>query len=274
MQSDRFFKMHGAGNDFIMIDNRDLRFPGEDADRIRWLCNRHHGVGGDGLVLIEPSGKLAFAMRFFNPDGGQADLCANGARCVARLAHDLGIAGPCMRFETKAGPLRAEILDDGVCIHLPPPGDMRREVVLGDIGFTVSVLNTGVPHVVVFTNSVREMDVVLPGRVIRNHPAFAPHGVNVNFVEYQDALKCLSVRTYERGVEGETLACGTGVIASALLGALTYELTSPVRVCCRHGDVMRVDFRLDEAGAFADVALTGPAEYIFVGSVGGADLAC
>ena len=262
-----FWKMHGAGNDFILVDDRHLTFPAADAAWLAALSARRTGVGCEGVILIQPSDKADFRMRFFNPDGGEVEMCGNGARCVARLASELGAAPPKMAIDTVAGILRAEAGGDSVRLWMTPPRDWRLNRALEADGHRLaySFVNSGVPHAVVEVDDIEDTDVQRAGAAIRYHPDFAPAGTNANFVSVTGP-QALSVRTYERGVEAETLACGTGVVASALIGGRVGWVRPPVRVTCASGDVLDVDYRLVADGA-EEVTLTGPAVHVFQGSV-------
>ena len=265
----RFTKMNGAGNDFVVIDNRSRQFS-LDGKTIARLCDRHRGVGADGLLAVEPAEAQAdFRMRYYNADGGEAEMCGNGARCFARYSARLMPENPAsLRFETQAGVIVAKLEGDLVSLDMGPPTDHRAPQVfdLGGASHEIHFLNTGVPHAVVFVENVEKVDVQNLGRSIRRHEAFAPKGTNANFAQALD-LNHLVLRTYERGVEGETLACGTGVCATALLHALATGAASPVHVTVRGGDTMRVDFTKDADGSFASAKLTGPADFVFDGVI-------
>jgi diaminopimelate epimerase len=262
-----FTKMNGAGNDFIMLDNRDGKLA-LDSSRIARLCDRHRGVGADGVLAVEPASHGAdFRMRYYNADGGEAEMCGNGARCFARFARRLGTDKAEISFETQAGTIRASFPDNEVCVSISDPHSFRPPANL-DIGGRVVqayFINTGVPHAVVFTDSVETVDVSKDGAALRNHSAFAPKGTNANFVQVI-AQDTIAIRTYERGVEGETLACGTGVCAAALLHHLRSRVPSPVRVKVRGGDTLLVSFEGSQRG-FHDVTLTGPADFVFDGMI-------
>ncbi|HEY5813903.1 MAG TPA: diaminopimelate epimerase [Terrimicrobiaceae bacterium] len=262
-----FTKMNGAGNDFVMIDNRDHAVA-LDASRVALLCDRHRGIGADGLLAVEPARQGAdFRMRYYNADGGEADMCGNGARCFARFAKRLGANDQEISFETLAGIIRASCTDGEVRITMSDPHSYRSPVELEINGRTLNVhfLNTGVPHAVVFTDDVAAVDIDRDGPALRYHPAFAPKGANANFVQVL-APDSIAIRTYERGVEGETLACGTGVCASALLQSLRAGSHSPIQVRVRGGDTLRVGFEASE-GNFRNVTLTGPADFVFEGTI-------
>ncbi len=255
-----FWKMHGAGNDFILLDDRALAFATADRALIARLCDRRRGIGADGLLLIQPSATADFRMRFFNPDGGEAALCGNGARCVARLAHELGVAPAVMRMESPAGLIRAEVLPPLVRIHLPPPQDWRLDLNVdwNGVAWPVHFVNTGVPHAVLPMADLATVDVPRLGSFIRHHALFAPAGTNVNFI-HVTGPQSLAIRTFERGVEAETLACGTGITAAALIAARMGLVQFPVQVQAASGDVLTV--------AEAPLTLTGPAEHAFCGVV-------
>ncbi len=264
-----FWKMHGAGNDFILLDDREGHFPCADAALVRRLCDRHAGIGSEGLLLVQPSSRGDFRMRFFNPDGSEVGMCGNGSRCIARLAHDLGAAPANMHIETASGMLAAEVLDDLVRLHLPDPHDCRCNLSLDWEGQTIRyhVINTGVPHAVVETppQVLEKLDVCRLGAAIRHHAAFAPRGTNADFMAITGP-QALRVRTYERGVEAETPACGTGITACALIAGRLGLVTPPVHVTCQHGDTLEVSYRQTDNG-FTAVTLLGPASYAFEGTV-------
>jgi diaminopimelate epimerase len=253
-----FYKMSGSGNDFIIIDNRAAVVP---EDRLNQLvvgaCRRKMSVGADGLMLIEASETVDFKWRFFNADGSLPEMCGNGARCAARFAFLHGIAGRQMAFETLAGIIEAEVADHGVKIRMTEPRDLKSGYPLDLNGrvATVSSIDTGVPHVVMMVDDIESVDVVTSGRLIRQHPDYAPNGTNVNFVAL-DAAGRLLIRTYERGVEDETLACGTGNVAAALILAHERGLSAPLTLTTRSGSRLTVHFK-QSGGRFTDVFLHG-----------------
>jgi len=227
----RFTKMNGAGNDFVMIDNRagDVRLQPEQIVRI---CDRHRGVGADGILLLEKGSNGAdFRMRYYNRDGGEAEMCGNGARCFARFAKKVAGAPERISFQTPAGLIGARLHGDLVTLNMSDPTDLRLNLRLQIDGedAVVHYINSGVPHVVVPVARLDVVHVFTQGAAIRRHKKFSPQGANVNFIEKRGAQKIL-VRTYERGVEDETLACGTGVVASALIFAVTEKVDGPVSV--------------------------------------------
>jgi diaminopimelate epimerase len=259
----RFTKMNGAGNDFVMIDNRagDVRLQPEQIVRI---CDRHRGVGADGILLLEKGSNGAdFRMRYYNRDGGEAEMCGNGARCFARFAKKVAGAPERISFQTPAGLIGARLHGDLVTLNMSDPTDLRLQIDGEDA--VVHYINSGVPHVVVPVARLDVVHVFTQGAAIRRHKKFSPQGANVNFIEKRGAQKIL-VRTYERGVEDETLACGTGVVASALIFAVTEKVDGPVSVTVRSGSELSVDFK--RAGnQFRNVTLTGPAEFAFEGTI-------
>ena len=250
-----FVKMHGAGNDFVLIDDREERFPATAA-HIAAIANRPSGIGCDGVILVRRSARADFAMAFFNPDGSAAEMCGNGARCVAVFAREIGAArGDAMLFETGAGDVAAEIVAPGlVRVRMPDPRDLRNNFV-----------NTGVPHCIVPVTDLAAADVAGEGRRIRFSEDFAPGGTNVDFVTY-DVPHDVAIRTYERGVEAETGACGTGAVAAAVVGVAQHGLSFPVRVTTVRGDILTIGGRR-EAGRFTDITLTGPVCCVFAGEI-------
>jgi diaminopimelate epimerase len=262
-----FTKMSGAGNDFVVIDNRSqtIRLT---SDQIAHLCDRHRGVGADGVILLTPctSGDADWAWDFYNNDGGSAEMCGNGARCFARYVRRLTGIEKSFCFKTRAGVISARFnAGETVTVNLTPPRDLRlREKILLSSGLTeIHSVNTGVPHAVIFVPDADKAMVQPLGAEIRFHSHFAPRGTNANFVQVLGP-GAIRVRTYERGVEGETLACGTGVTASALIASEIYNFKSPVQVRVQGGDTLEVSF--ERAGdQFTNVALTGPADFVFEG---------
>jgi diaminopimelate epimerase len=263
-----FAKMAGGGNDFVVIDNRQGRVS-DPEELTRRICTQHLSVGADGLILIEHSARATFRMRYFNQDGGLADFCANGTRCAARFAFINVIAPKRMTIETDAGMVGAEMGDGGVVtLSLPPPRAFtaERPLRLGDrtIERTVrgSSILVGVPHYVIYVrDDLWSQNIVPLGRAIRMHADLAPAGANVNFV-YLREPHAIEVRTYERGVEAETLSCGSGVVASVSTAALWGKVTSPVSVLTRSGITMEVSFSMD-GGELSDVRLKGDARLIY-----------
>ena len=259
--------MNGAGNDFVMIDNRSGNVH-LTPDQIVRICDRHRGIGADGILLLEKSANGAdFRMRYHNRDGGEAEMCGNGARCFARFAKKIADAGGEISFETPAGIIGAVLRGDLVTLNMSEPTDLRLNVSLSIDGEEVVVhsINTGVPHVVFAVARVNMVHVHTQGAAIRKHKMFSPKGANVNFIEKLGPKK-IAIRTYERGVEDETLACGTGVVASALIFATTEKTSGPITVLVRGGDELQVGFETID-NQFRNVTLTGPAEFVFEGTI-------
>jgi diaminopimelate epimerase len=260
--------MNGAGNDFVVVDNRSLELDLSRAEIAR-LCDRHRGVGADGLLAVEPARNGAdYRMRYYNADGGEAEMCGNGARCFARFVNRLhNFTLPSVRFETMAGVIGAEFVGEAVRLRMSDPCDVALNERLGVNGrdLTVHSINTGVPHAVVFVDDLAAVDVRRDGAALRHHPRFAPKGTNANFVAVL-APGRIAIRTFERGVEGETLACGTGTVACALVHHLLDQAPSPVEVQVRGGDALTIGFTARE-GMFGDVTLSGPGDIVFDGEI-------
>ena len=264
-----FAKMSGAGNDFILIDHRVPFLESVDAMQAfaRAVCERRFSAGADGLILIENAAGADFGWQFINADGSIAEMCGNGARCAARFAHARGIAPATMRFQTLAGLIEAEVVGAGVRLKMTPPGNARLDLTLDIEGQAQVVhhLNTGVPHAVLFVTDNATAPVLEWGRLVRYHPQFQPAGTNVNFVEHLGGDRLL-VRTYERGVEGETMACGTGAVAAAVLAGMKGMVRPPVTVVTSGREELAIHFSL--AGqAVEAVQLEGPASFIYDGQL-------
>lgn len=270
--------MSGSGNDFIVVDNRKkiIKNPPRFAAK---YCHRKFGIGADGLLCVESSHlkQTAFRMRYVNSDGSHASFCGNGARCIAIFAYMKKIAPKKMKFESDAGIIHAEIARCNVKIKIPAPKDIKLDFKLNvkSKKYNIAFVNAGVPHAVVFVKNIKNADVDKSGRVIRWHKRFQPAGANVNFVKVLGKNK-LQIRTYERGVEGETLACGTGVVASSIISILKKYVSSPVSVLTQGGEVLKVHcknvvrpspaFAEDRfMGCFPDVFLEGKVNLVFEG---------
>ena len=261
-----FFKMSGSGNDFILIDNRNQSLTvGNLTEFVRKICERKISVGADGLILIENSDRADFRWRYFNADGSEVDMCGNGGRCAARFAFIKGIAGKRLSFETGAGIIDAEVKGDVVKLRLTDPHQVKINfsIMIENRPVEVSIINTGVPHVVHFVDNLDEFDVFQIGRKIRYHREFQPGGTNANFMEVIDR-HTIRVRTYERGVEDETLACGTGAVASALISSQKGLVESPVDVRVKSGETLKIYFR-KTSGGFKDIYLEGKAKVVYEG---------
>lgn len=277
-----FWKLTGAGNDFIAINNLTGKHPDNPEERAAWIrviCARKTGVGADGVLFLESCDEADFRMRYYNADGGEADTCGNGARCIARFARLLGVVSPTMRFLTNAGIYEAEVLpDEEARVTMGPVTGLKTDIALKTDSLPSQALpkewadkgkgllhfaDSGVPHLMMETGDVENLDVDKLGRALRHHELFQPAGANVNFVEIADQ-NTLRIRTYERGVEGETLACGTGSIASAVILAHQKKVQSPVRLITRSGLSLTVSFTLTGDGA-RGVSLEGEARVVYRG---------
>lgn len=271
----RFIKMSGSGNDFLFFDGReDARSKAEWVELAKSLCRRGLSVGADGLVVLKPaSGEVDFEWLFLNADGSEAEMCGNAGRCAGHVARKIGLVSKdVMRFRTLAGVIQAEITGERVVkVQLTDPLDLKPEVKLAlrDDTVTAGYVNTGVPHAVVFTKNVaaieqdRFNDV---GAQIRRHDAFAPKGANANAAEVLGRDEIV-IRTFERGVEGETLACGTGCVATAILAAQRGLVASPVRLRTRGGETLLVHFER-EGGRFTRCFLEGRVREVYTGTLG------
>jgi len=260
-----FHKMVASGNDFIVIDNR--RKAVKDVVKLaQKLCPTHTAVGADGILLIENSRKAAFKMRIINSDGSEADACGNGFRCIALYARKVLKFPAEFRFESLSGLIDAKVMaPDGVRVRLIDPRDLRlrAELTVSGQRLQYSFINTGVPHAVVFVKELKKINVAQLGKALREHRDFRPKGTNVNFVQVR-SNRAVDVRTFERGVEAETLACGTGSTASAVVSSLLGFTKPPVKVKTRGGEVLSIDFKLKKAKP-TDVTLEGQAKFVFEG---------
>jgi diaminopimelate epimerase len=253
-----FFKMHGGGNDFVLIDHRARFIPeAEQPEFARRVCHRQLGAGADGLILIEASPTADFRWRFYNADGSEPEMCGNGGRCAARFAVLHGIAPAELSFETLAGPIKASVRGRRVKLLMAGVGEvsLNQTIPLEGDTLTGHFLKVGVPHLAVPVNDLEETPVTGWGRAVRFHPLFAPAGTNVNFIRVESP-QALRIRTYERGVEDETLACGTGAVAAALIAARLGQVRSPVTVHTRGGEALTVYFT-PQGQAFTEVFLEG-----------------
>lgn len=258
-----FSKYTGCGNDFILIDNRLAIFPHREKALIQELCQRTSGIGADGIVLLEASKKADFKMRIFNSDGSEAEMCGNGIRCLLKFVHELGFPRKMYTIETMKKILQATFMGEDISIQMGLPTDMSwdLEIPLKQQSYVLHHLNTGVPHAVLFVKNIETIDVRQIGGEIRHHPLFSPRGVNVTFAQIEPK-GTLSVRTFERGVEDETFACGTGATAAALASAHKYGLRSPIQVQTRSKEILEIGF-----SSPGNVTLTGAAKLVFRGEV-------
>ncbi|MGB8992540.1 MAG: diaminopimelate epimerase [Desulfobaccales bacterium] len=263
-----FFKMHGGGNDFVLIDHRERFIPeAEQPQFVRRVCHRQLGAGADGLILLEDSPRADFRWRFYNADGSEPEMCGNGGRCAARLAVMNGIAPADLSFETLAGIIKAEVRDRRVKLLMTGVGEvsLNQAIPLEGETLTGHFLKVGVPHVAVPVADLESAPVTRWGRAIRFHPLFAPAGTNVNFIRVEGPQEVV-IRTYERGVEDETLACGTGAVAAALIAARLGQVRSPVTVHTRGGEALTVFFTPQGEG-FTEVFLEGDALVAYQGEL-------
>jgi diaminopimelate epimerase len=259
-----FYKMTGGGNDFILVDNREGKINIEALrPSIPQICRRKLSVGADGLIVLEHSTEVHFRWHFFNADGSEAEMCGNGGRCAARLAYLLGMAPADLSFETAAGIIRAQVKGTVVRLFLPPPADIRLGLALSieEDEISVDFINTGVPHAVLFVPDLAAVDVLGLGRTIRHHQAFQPAGTNVDFVHVKNST--VEIRTYERGVEDETMACGTGAVAAAVIAGLRGLTTSPTMVVPRSGESLTIHY--EGKRKIEEVLLEGEVRMIYHG---------
>lgn len=265
-----FMKLSGAGNDFVIINNLNSIVDSTESGFMNFVtkvCQRRMSVGADGVLLVEPSADVDFRMRYYNADGGEVETCGNGARCISKFAFLHGIVSERMRFLTNAGIYEAEVVGDNVKVGMSDPTDIRINVPLKlDDGIhKVGFANSGVPHVVFFVDDLESTDVFEMGQQTRYHKDFNPEGTNANFIHIHSE-ELLEIRTYERGVENETLACGTGSIASAIISAVLGRVQSPVSVKTASGVVLKIHFDLKNENA-TNVFLEGDARVIFAGEL-------
>jgi len=261
--------MSGSGNDFIIIDNRDPVIDDEKkVDFVRRVCDRKMSIGADGVIFVENSDQADIKWDFYNDDGSSAEMCGNGGRCVARYAVEKKIAPAELTLETLAGIIGAKVEGANVKVKLTSPENLRQDidVELNGTHFQVDSLDTGVPHAIIYSDDVEAVNVKDVGNGIRFHDKFAPAGTNVDFVQ-KVGDHALKVRTYERGVENETLACGTGVVASVLLSSYKNLVQPPVDVETRGGEFLKVDFHPANGGPVKDVYLEGLTRIAFEGTL-------
>ena len=254
-----FFKYQGTGNDFVILDNRDGRYSGIPNSLIRFLCDRRFGIGADGLMLLNQQEGFDFEMQYFNADGGESTMCGNGGRCLVKFAYHQGIIRTTYRFIAIDGEHEADIDEQGM-VRLKMQDVNTIEEYHGD-----QILNTGSPHYVKAVRNLESFEVFHKGRDLRNDAHFGPKGINVNFVESMSDHE-IKVRTYERGVEDETLSCGTGVTASAIVNYHNEFGFNEVRVQTR-GGWLSVEFDRNHDGSFSNIWLRGPAEKVFEGRI-------
>lgn len=259
-----FSKYVGCGNDFILIDNRTLHYPQEATAR---LCHRQKGIGADGVILLENSQKADFRMRIFNADGSEAEMCGNGIRCLALFINEKITKKSTLLIETMHDIIPVRIKETSVEVDMPNPRNIALNITLDVDGRSLSAhsVDTGVPHCILFVKDVEKDADMSLAPFVRNHPKFSPKGSNVNFVEIV-SKNSLNIRTYERGVEGETLACGTGAVASAVIAGLVNGLESPITVNTRSGEALKISFKNGKASS-TEVKMEGSARKIFDGQI-------
>lgn len=253
-----FSKYQGAGNDFILIDNRNLDFDANNKELVKKLCDRRFGIGADGLMLLQAKESYDFQMIYYNADGAEGTMCGNGGRCIVAFARDLGIAKDKTDFLAVDGPHSAEIFPSEINLGMI---DVHNHVRDGQ----AYVINTGSPHYIIPVENLAQMNVYQHGYNIRNNDTYKQEGINVNFIEKEG--EGYFVRTFERGVEDETYACGTGATAAAMSVALENNLegniTIPIRVL---GGQLYISF-FKQGDSFTNVYLKGPAEFVFKGEI-------
>ena len=264
MKEITFYKMVATGNDFVVVDNRKKAIP-DAVSFARRVCDRHTGVGGDGVLLLENSKKADYKMRIINSDGSEAEACGNGFRCIALLAHEKFGFSKKQRFESLAGIVDADVKGGRVRVGLMEPRDFsgREKIKINGRALHYYFVRVGVPHAVIFVEGLAKIPVLELGRQIRHHSKFVPAGANVNFVEVNGS-NFIKVETYERGVEANTLACGTGSTASAVVSALAGYVRPPVRVKTRGGEILTIDFEM-KGEKIQNVSLEGEARLVFEG---------
>ncbi|MGK5595180.1 MAG: diaminopimelate epimerase [Parachlamydiaceae bacterium] len=262
-----FSKYSGCGNDFLLIDNRDLSFPSSASKLIQRLCHHPEGVGADGIVLLETSQVADFKMRIFNADGSEAEMCGNGLRCLKQFIQEQGIFTSPLSIETMQRILQVEMHQDLVKASMGTPSSMKLGInlLVESTNYVVHYVDTGVPHLIHFVDDIENVEVLSLGPKLRFHPLFSPKGANANFAQITGPSS-LRLRTYERGVERETLACGTGATAAAIISSVIHQLTAPITVETRSRQSLTIDFSIDGKHQITNVTQSGPATYHFKGS--------
>ncbi len=268
-----FTKMSGAGNDFVVIDNKAGTVK-DAAALAKIVCDRRWGIGADGLLLLEPSDRADYRMMYYNADGSYGGMCGNGGRCISQYAFEHGIAKDTHQFEALGHIYHSVVLPDQVVLSMLDPKDIKMNIVLpiGNTKLKMHFVNTGSPHVVIPIRQLKnrfhtlsEIPVMAIGTKIRHHKLFRPEGTNVNFIE-NNGDNSVSIRTYERGVEAETLACGTGSIASAIIASRLWEMSSPIQVMPASGVLLEVGFVVRNL-EYSGITLRGPAQRTFTGEI-------
>ncbi len=268
MKQTRFVKLAGCGNDFVLVDLRKKSLPASPSTLARAWCDRRRGIGADGLLLVLPSRKGTARMRIFNSDGSEAEMCGNGLRCVVWYLHTQNGGHKEISVETRAGLMRAQIMGrDRVRVYLSRPKNLHlgQKLKVDGKSYQVHSVNSGVPHAVLLTSHLEKADLRTLGPAIRNHKAFKPAGTNMNLMRIESPHR-VAIRTFERGVEGETLACGTGAVASVVIGTALGRLQPPVQVKTAGGESLRVGFTQNRK-PWEGLYLEGPARILFEGGV-------
>lgn len=263
----KFAKFVGCGNDFVLIDNRSGLFPFNLPNVFSKLCHRQFGIGADGVILLESSLNADCRMRIFNPDNSEAEMCGNGLRCFVKWIETIGYKKNSYLIDTMHRQINASIQGASVYAEMGLPKDVKWNIPIKFLDREVigHYLNTGVPHVVIFVENVDEIDINTWGAAVRSHSFWGAQGTNVNFVQCISKHK-IKIRTYERGVEAETLACGTGATASALAAVSLHQLSNPISVETRSKEILRIDF-IRQEDAFSHVSMSGPAQSTYCGEV-------
>ncbi len=264
----KFMKLSGSGNDFIFVENFDNEFKEESMpDFVKSVCRRGLSVGADGLMFIESSEKADFKWRFFNADGSEGEMCGNGGCCAIRFAKETGLIKKEGSFETMAGVLDASINGNRVKLKMTKPHSFTQstKIILRDEEVLLDSINTGVPHAILYTKKLDSVDVLNDGREIRRHSIYQPDGTNVDFVKVLDRNN-ITIRTYERGVEDETLACGTGAVASSLVAAARDLVESPVNVQVKSGESLVIHFEGSPEDT-SDVYMEGDTRLVYTGEM-------
>lgn len=268
-----FTKMSGAGNDFVVIDNRAGTVK-DAAALAKTVCDRRWGIGADGLLLLEPSDRVDYRMMYYNADGSYGGMCGNGGRCISQYAFEHGIAKDTHQFEALGHVYHSVVFPDQVILSMLDPRDIKMNIVLpiGSTKLKMHFVNTGSPHVVIPIRQLKnrfrtlsEIPVTAIGTKIRHHKLFRPEGTNVSFIE-NNGDNSINIRTYERGVEAETLACGTGSIASAIIASRLWEMNSPVQVMPASGVPLEVGFVVKNL-EYSAITLRGPVKKTFTGEI-------
>ena len=266
-QEIQFTKASGAGNDFVIVDNMSRTLCVDKSSLAQKLCSRNFGIGADGLLILEPSQVADFTMEYYNADGSHGGMCGNGGRCVARYAFLHNLAPQNMKFEALDFVYTAEVVAENVILTMKNSTNLKKDiaVLVGSDQMRGFFVNTGSPHLVIFVDDVSSVPVQEAGRKLREDQRFAPDGTNVNFVQVT-ASDAIRVRTYERGVEAETLACGTGSVASAITANLFKGIELPVNVQVRSGEILKVHAS-KEGMSITSPKLEGSAHMLFKGNI-------